>query len=471
MEDIREEYRVVRNPYVTQADRFAQSLRHLGEKFLKIEERREQFLPQEIQDMCEVVEDKVCKSCEKREICMRQGKEQIYQMIQEILCAVEIYGTDLHVELKRRLQKQCVMAPRFLRTILETFEIAKREMVWRNKMIQSREDCAEQLDVFAKMIQHTMRELDASIFQDPPLEKKIRGHLKRAGVRVLSTVFFVNAQGRYEIHLTVKAEKGYCVPTKVLAAILSKCTGRNMCVAQGERSVVGQEYGMIICVEGPGFYTMQGMAKIGKDCQTVSGDSFSMSRLPGGAEAAILSDGMGSGEEARRESSMVIEMLEELLKAGFPKETAISMMNTALVMGREEVLFSTMDMSVFDLYTGKCEFIKAGAAPTFIRRGDKIEHIYSESLPLGVVQNQKLECVTKELRSGDMVVMVTDGVLDALPAGEQEKILDLLIQGTPIENPNELAHYLLEKVLELGKNPPEDDMTVLVAGIWNICYN
>ena len=66
MEDIREEYRVVRNPYVTQADRFAQSLRHLGEKFLKIEERREQFLPQEIQDMCEVVEDKVCKSCEKR---------------------------------------------------------------------------------------------------------------------------------------------------------------------------------------------------------------------------------------------------------------------------------------------------------------------------------------------------------------------------------------------------------------------
>lgn len=471
MEDIREEYRIVRNPYVTQADRFAQSLKHLGEKFLKIEEQREQFLPQEIQDMCEIVEDKVCKSCEKRESCMRQGKEQIYQMVQEILCAVEIYGTELHVELKRRLQKQCVMAPRFLRTTLETFEYAKKEMVWRNKMIQSREDCAEQLDTFAKMIQHTMRELDASIFQDPPLDKKIRGHLKRAGVRVLSTVFFVNAQGRYEIHLTAKAERGYCVPTKVLAAILSKCTGRNMCPAQGERSVVGQEYGMLICVEGPEFYTMQGTARIGKDCQSISGDSFSMSRLPGGMETAILSDGMGTGEEARRESAMVIEMLEELLRAGFPVETAISMMNTALVMGREDVMFSTMDMSIFDLYTGKCKFIKAGAAPTFIKRAEKIEHIYSECLPLGVVQSLKAECVTKELVSGDMVVMVTDGVLDALPAGEQERILDLLIQGTTIENPGELAHYLLEKVLELSKNPPEDDMTVLVAGIWNICYN
>ena len=61
-----------------------------------------------------------------------------------------------------------------------------------------------------------------------------------------------------------------------------------------------------------------------------------MSRLPGGMETAILSDGMGTGEEARRESAMVIEMLEELLRAGFPVETAISMMNTALVMGRED---------------------------------------------------------------------------------------------------------------------------------------
>ena len=70
---------------------------------------------------------------------------------------------------------------------------------------------------------------------------------------------------------------------------------------------------------------------------------------------------MGAGEAAFKESTMVVEMLEELLAAGFPKETAIQMLNTALVMGREEVRFSTIDMSVFDLYSGKCEFVKAGA--------------------------------------------------------------------------------------------------------------
>ena len=147
------------------------------------------------------------------------------------------------------------------------------------------------------------------------------------------------------------------------------------------------------------------------------------------------------------------------------------MMNTALVMGREEVCFSTLDLSVFDLYTGNCEFLKAGAATTFIRRGDKMEHVYSESLPLGVVRSQKIEKASCQLTSGDMVIMVTDGVLDALPAGEQEHLLDLMILGSPITNPKEMAHYILEKVLELGKNPPGDDMTVLVAGIWHICYN
>jgi len=471
MEEIKEEYKVIMNPYVTQAERFAVSLHHLGEKFLKIEETKEQFSEEEISVMCEMVVEKVCKSCEHREICMREEREHIHQMIREILCAVEIYGIDLNMELKRRLQKECILAPRFLRETLETFQSAKREMLWQNRMIQNRENCAVQLDEFAQMIQHTMRELDASIFQDPPLERKIRGHLKRAGVRMLSSVFFVNPRGRYEIHITAKAEKGYCVPTKAVAQILSKSTGRHMCLAQGERTMVGQEYGTMVYVEGPRFYTMQGIARIGKDCEKISGDSFAMMSLPGGQEAAILSDGMGAGERALKESTMVIEMLEELLQAGFPKETAFSMMNTALVMGREEVCFSTLDLSVFDLYTGNCEFLKAGAATTFIRKEDKMEHIYSESLPLGVVRGQKTEKTLRQLASGDMVIMVTDGVLDALPSGEQEKLLDLMILGSSITNPKEMAHYILEKVLELSGNPPGDDMTVLVAGIWHICYN
>ena len=100
-----------------------------------------------------------------------------------------------------------------------------------------------------------------------------------------------------------------------------------------------------------------------------------------------------------------------------------------------------------------------------------MEHIYSENLPLGVVPNQESGETKRNLESGDIIVMVTDGVLDALPFGEQEHLLDLIIQGTSLENPKELAHYILQSVLELTSGEPKDDMTVLVAGIWEMCYS
>lgn len=471
MEDIREGQAVIRNPYVTQADKFAVSLQHLADIFLRLEGTRECFTTEEIQQIFDRVTDRVCASCVKKEECMGKRRMHTYQLVYEILCTVEEYGAQLSVEMKRKLQKRCMQAPRFLRETLEAFQEAKRVLVWNNKMIQSREGCAVQLDTFARMIRHAARELDASIFTDAPLEKRIKMQLKKEGVRLLSTVFFVDPHGRYEIHVTVKAEKGVCVTTRALAQILSLAAGRKMCPARDERPVVGQEYSTIVCVEGPCFYTMQGIARIGKGCRKISGDSFLTTPLPGGTEAAVLSDGMGSGEAAARESAMVVEMLEELLKAGFPVDTALAMMNTALVMGREEVCFSTVDLSIFNLYTGDCEFVKAGAATTFVRTAEGMEHIYAESLPLGVVQSQEIGRTTKRLESGDLVVMVTDGVTDALPAGEQERLLDLIIQGTPLENPKELAHYILEKVLELGGGEPADDMTVLVAGIWKMCYS
>jgi stage II sporulation protein E len=191
-----------------------------------------------------------------------------------------------------------------------------------------------------------------------------------------------------------------------------------------------------------------------------------MLNLPRGRLAAALSDGMGSGEKACQESTLVIELLEELLEAGFPEKTAIQMINTTLVMGREEIHYSTVDMSVFDLYTGTCELIKAGASSTFIRQKDKVEHLSSTSLPIGVLHQIEIDSVERQLSDGDFVVMVTDGVMDALPVGEQDILLETIIQGTLLVNPKEMANHILEQVLNWTGEPPQDDMTVLVIGIW-----
>lgn len=456
------------NPYVTQIDKFANSLKHLSNTFLNLEKQRESLTQAEMEEIFLEIDEKICKDCEKREWCMGENAIYTYQMMYEILSAVEEFGLELNMEIKRKLQKRCVQAPRFLRETLEVFQGAKKELFWSNRLAQNREGCAIQLDSFAHMIQHAARELDASIFTDEVLEKKIQVQFKKIEVRLLSSVFLVTSEGKYEIHVTVRSKKGQCVTTKELIQNLSAAVGRKMILAEGERPIVGQEYCTIVAMEGPKYHTLQGVAKIGKGCRKISGDNFLMMELPGGKQGVILSDGMGSGEKAFQESARVVEMLEELLAAGFPKETAIQMMNTALVMGREEIQFSTIDMSVFDLYTAKCEFVKVGASTTYVKHGGKVERISSTSLPIGVVQYLEIETTKRKLSDGDFVIMVTDGVLDSLPVGEQDLLMEMIIGGTNMNNPKEMAHHILEQVLEWTEEEPLDDMTIIAVGLWSL---
>ena len=472
MEEIREKEKfrgneIFMNPYVVQMDKFADSLKHLSKTFLKLESYKGTFTKEELEEMFEKVTDKVCRNCENREMCLGEKRVYTYQAMHEILCAAVEYGAELNIELKRKLKSQCILAPRFLRETLEVFENAKEILMWNNRMVQNREGYAGQLKSFAKMIQYTTRELDAGIFEDEHMEKRLKTRLKKAGIRMLSAVFYMTPQGKYEIHLTVKAMKGQSVSTRELVRLVGDSVGREMMPGRGERPVIGEDYCTVACMEGARFHTLQGVARIGKGCEKISGDTFLMTELPGGKQGIALSDGMGSGEDAFRESSMVVEMLEELLGAGFPVKTAVQMMNTALVIGREEVRFCTVDVTLFDLYEGACEFVKAGAAATFLKRQGEVEIIRSATLPSGVLQDIEIDTETRRLESGDYVIMVTDGVMDALPAGEQDVLMCTFIQDTDILNPRELAHHILGRVLEWSGEVPLDDMTVLVAGLWS----
>lgn len=105
---------------------------------------------------------------------------------------------------------------------------------------------------------------------------------------------------------------------------------------------------------------------------------------------------------------------------------------------------------------------------TFIKRRDEVECIKSTSLPIGVVSKLELEKHVCELEDGDLVIMVTDGVLDALPSGEQELLMKMMIEGTTKTNPKELSQHILEQVLNCSGELPLDDMTVLVVGIWSL---
>ena len=173
------------NPYVIQVDKFAQSIEKLSKMFLALEEQKSVFSEEEIKSICEKVFQKTCYQCANRDGCLGRERKKTYDMLCGVFQALEDCGTELNVEIKRKVQKGCSNAPRFLREATRAYKEAKQVMVWNQKMVQNRVGCAGQLDYFAQMIQHATHELDASIFADEFLEKKIRNQFSKKGIKSL----------------------------------------------------------------------------------------------------------------------------------------------------------------------------------------------------------------------------------------------------------------------------------------------
>jgi stage II sporulation protein E len=290
------------SPYVAQIEKFADSLTQLSHTFLQMENKKKTFTNEEIDAIFDRVRERVCAQCEKREWCWGDNFVHTYQMGYEILSAVDNYGNELNMEVKRKLQQCCIMAPRFLRETLDAFHSARQNMMWTNRMAMSREGCAIQMDTFAEMIRLTAKEMEDSIFTDEWLEKRIIAALKKKNVRVLYTNFFMNPEGKYEVQVTARSMGEGCVTVKEIAREVSRAAGRRLVPAGMQSQVVGREYVTVVCMEGPEYSTLQGVARIGKDGNLVSGDNYMMIDLPGGRQAFALSDGMGS---ARRRAGRV----------------------------------------------------------------------------------------------------------------------------------------------------------------------
>ncbi len=144
----------------------------------------------------------------------------------------------------------------------------------------------------------------------------------------------------------------------------------------------------------------------------VSGDTIGVTECESGNLFAVLSDGMGSGDEARRVSEFTASALLSLLPCGADAARLTYLVNSVL-LGTGDECPATLDLFCFDLIMGEARFIKAGAVCSYIKRGESLFRIKSETMPLGVLSAPEAESVSAEIRDGDIVVIMSDGVTGA----------------------------------------------------------
>lgn len=268
------------------------------------------------------------------------------------------------------------------------------------------------------------------------------------------------------IRMTLRTERGNVETTKEAAGIISDVQKKAFRPAEGCRTIINGEFAAYTFTEEPVFMMLYGTASATKQGEEVSGDNFTYTELGTGEVLLGIVDGMGSGVAAGEDSEIVIELLEELLKAGFDEEAALTLINSVLLTRKKEQSLAAIDMAVGDLYTGRFNFVKLGAAATFIKRNRWVEVLRSTNYPIGILKKVDYESTVKKLYDGDYVVMVSDGILDAVAQSEKEELLSEWIAEYDKKNPKEFAQYILNKAIAEAKGRTNDDMTVLVAGIW-----
>lgn len=251
-----------------------------------------------------------------------------------------------------------------------------------------------------------------------------------------------------------------------VSLIIGDILEKSIIPSEKNKTVISKKQEMYVFEEGANYILLTGFTKMKKYGSLVSGDNYSFIYPDSGTVVMTLLDGMGTGEAAFKESESVINLLEQFIEAGFSKKSAIKLINSVMLIRSEEQMFSSIDMSVINLYTGMCDFIKLGASTTFIKREDEVEAIQSNDLPVGMINQVDYEVKSRNIEDGDFIIMVTDGVIDSIPANDKEELLVDFIKSIDTNNSKEIANSILNFSLESNNWIPKDDMTVLVGGFW-----
>ena len=346
------------------------------------------------------------------------------------------------------------------------------DYLWQRKLQENQGLLAEHLKEMAHIMAEVARETCLYRPMGERKYKQVSKMLRESGILLRNFFELEREDGHIEVSLTMKtiSEKytkfGEHICIEDVADFLSVAMNTRLRAAKNVPQYLTPDWNTYYFMEEENFHLLTGVAKAVKENEQISGDNYSFYEAENGRMAAILSDGMGSGEKACGDSERVIEKMERLLEAGFRKETAVQMINGALVAAGQEENLSTLDICDINLYTGACEFMKVGAACSYIKRGRLVDRLSALNFPLGVFGQIETESLHRVLQSGDYVIMLSDGILDALSQGIGEEVLPEIIGRIEYTNPNEIANQILAYCLKQSGGQVRDDMTVLVIGVW-----
>lgn len=397
----------------------------------------------------------VCEECEYFNKC-KHKEQNVRFSIRKLIDIGFAKGKLSLIDMPSELSGICVKPNNILYGLNKALADYRAHLVENENLAVGRDLIASEVQGIAEILRGLALDTGTLLKFHDKIEKYLLDQLSKAGFLVSELLLFGE-----EDNLSVSAiitMKEFSIAE--MQNVISKCLNMKMIAVQRSYITEGKLY--ISFIKANDFDAVFGVAKNTKDGKTESGDTYSVTRISCDKFLIALSDGMGSGENAKNVSSASLSLIESFYKAGLKENLILDTVNKLLTINTEDS-FTALDICVVDLKNCSADFIKYGSPYGFIISENGIKIVEGNTLPLGIIDGLKPSVATTTLNDGDIVLLVTDGISDAF--NNSGALIDFLRTLTA-KNPQTLANEVLDMAINLSGGARKDDMTALAVRIF-----
>ncbi len=406
--------------------------------------------------MVRTLSQRVCRNCRGAKRCWKNDSQDAYQTLLNLFCVCEKRGWAEQYDIQPSFQNICFNCSQLVLEANKIYELYRMNKIWESRADENKVIISQQFGSMSRVTSNLAEELKGKCSFRKDVEDELINEFESIGIKVVNiTVMRVDSR-HFNIRLNIKRDDK--ITQNSIVGICGKIMGKKMKIDSFMNSSGITKYEIS---EEEAFSSDVGISRIRPDNTNVSGDSYSIMRPDGEKIIVALSDGMGSGTVAAKESKAAVNLLEKILSAGIEKNAALKLVNSVLILKSFDESFATIDMFIFDLYTGEGEFVKIGGVSSYIMRNQAITEIKSGTLPAGILTDTQSYSYKTQFKDGDVILILSDGVTDI--SRDDEWIKETL-KNCQYKSGKETADAIMEEACR-KISECKDDMTVIAVKI------
>ena len=398
--------------------------------------------------------DAVCVKCRKKNNCWNEKYLDTLNIFNDATPKMLARGKMETEDLPAYFREECTRHEELVAAVNEELRRNAFRRMMKMKLDENTKAVLEQYADFSGILREVSQEIGSPHGADPLAERRLIRFLNSLEIEGDAAVFR-DAGGRMRITI----ESGQLKKLTDLPDYLdrlSEVLGVRLCRPRDDSQATGR----MTLLEAEPLAVTVGIAAMKKKGESVNGDRGRYFKTDSGELCVILSDGLGTGADAAKESAAVVDLLEKFLRSGVSPAASMKILNSVMLLkNRDSWGYATVDLMCVDLFSGETCFYKYGAAPSYIKTAKGIRKIRGTSLSagMGTADQNAPDVVRMLLRPGNIAVIASDGVT----AGRSDEEMKQLIDDNAACDMKTLARQVL--MAAQAANGQSDDMTVLAV--------